>query len=122
MVVRGKYRDGQEWASQVRECVEGETTDVSATDLLTLMDNAGLTEVDLLKIDIEGAERVIFANECQAWLDRVHNLAIELHDEECTSIFFDALTSYSYDLSRSGELTICRNLRRKRAEVYQTNR
>jgi FkbM family methyltransferase len=121
MVVRGKYRDGQEWATQVRECVEGETADVSATDLLTLMDNAGLSEVDLLKIDIEGAERVIFRRGCEQWLDRVRNIAIELHDEECKSNFFNSLKAYSYDLSRSGELTICRNLRRKKADVDQTN-
>jgi FkbM family methyltransferase len=117
MVVRGKYRDGQEWATQVRECVEGETADVSATDLLSLMDNAGLSEVDLLKIDIEGAERVIFSHGCEQWLDRVRNIAIELHDEECRTNFFNRLKPYSYDLSRSGELTICRNLRSKRAEV-----
>ena len=39
------------------------------------------------------------------------NLVIELHDEECRRVFFQALSSYTYDLSESGELTICRNLR-----------
>jgi len=39
------------------------------------------------------------------------NLVIELHDGECRRVFFQALSSYTYDLSESGELTICRNLR-----------
>jgi FkbM family methyltransferase len=114
VVVRGRYRDGKEWANQVRECISGETADVTAIDLLSLMDKAGLNEVDLLKIDIEGAEQVIFTADCEPWLDRVRNIAIELHDSECRSVFFAALSQYDYDLFRSGELTICRNLTRKK--------
>ncbi len=112
-VIRGKYRDGQEWANQVRECCSGETPEVEATDLLSLMDKAGFDEVDLLKIDIEGAERVVFTGVCGKWLDRVRNIAIELHDNECKSAFFSALAGYRYDLYRSGELTVCLNLARK---------
>jgi len=87
VVVRGKYRDGREWANQVRECISGEIADVTAIDFLSLMDNAGLNEVDLLKIDIEGAERIVFTGDCEPWLDRVRNIAIELHDGECRSVF-----------------------------------
>jgi FkbM family methyltransferase len=114
VVVRGKYRDGREWANQVRECISGEIADVKAVDFLSLMDNAGLNEVDLLKIDIEGAERIVFTGDCEPWLDRVRNIVIELHDSECRSVFFAALSQYDYELSRSGELTICKNLTRKK--------
>jgi FkbM family methyltransferase len=114
VVVRGKYRDGREWASQVRECISGEIADVRGRDLLSLIDDAGLNEIDLLKVDIEGAERVVFKEDCEAWLRRVRNIAIELHDSECRSVFFAALSHYDYDLSRSGELTICKNLTHKK--------
>ena len=87
VVVRGQYGDGREWANQVRECISGEIADVTAVDLLSLMDDAGLNEVDLLKIDIEGAERVVFTEDYEPWLDRVRNIAIELHDRECRSVF-----------------------------------
>ena len=113
IVDRGKYGDGREWANQVRGCASGETADVMAIDLLSLMEKTGLSEVDILKVDIEGAERVIFTEGCELWLDRVRNIAIELHDSECESVFFAALSQYTYDVYRSGELTICRNLTRQ---------
>ena len=110
VAVRGTYRDGREWATQVRECLPGEAADVAGTDLLGLMERMGLHEVDLLKIDIEGAERVLFKEGGEPWLERVRNIAIELHDNESETIFFKALSHYRYDLCRFRELTICRDL------------
>ena len=34
--------------------------------------------IDLLKCDIEGSEAELFAD-CQAWINRVRNLVVELH-------------------------------------------
>lgn len=121
VVVRGKYLDGREWATQVRECTAGEEPDVFATDIMSLIKKAGVSGVDLLKIDIEGSERVLFADGCDEWLDQVRNIVIELHDEQCRSVFFHALSRYNYDLSRSGELIVCKNLNRKNPCVRETN-
>jgi FkbM family methyltransferase len=49
-----------------------------ALTLTTLMREYGIDTVDILKIDVEGAEREIFSS-CD-WVDRVKFLAIELHD------------------------------------------
>lgn len=49
-----------------------------ALTLTTLMREVGIDTVDILKIDVEGAEREIFTN-CD-WMDKVKLLAIELHD------------------------------------------
>lgn len=43
-----------------------------------LMDETGIKSIDLLKVDIEGAEKKVFEN-C-GWLKHVSVLAIELHD------------------------------------------
>jgi FkbM family methyltransferase len=51
-----------------------------AFTLTTLMREAGMETVDILKIDVEGAEREIFSS-CD-WMDKVRLLAIELHDRE----------------------------------------
>jgi len=51
-----------------------------AVTLTTLMREVGIEAVDILKIDVEGAEREIFSN-CD-WIDKVKLLAIELHDRE----------------------------------------
>ena len=112
-VHRGSFRDGREWTAQVREAsnVDGEIVD--ALNMVSLL---GLTPdgvVDLLKIDIERSELELFGFHPDRWLPKIRNIAIELHDEECTQVFFHALQGYSYDSSVCGELTICRNIRPK---------
>jgi len=84
---------------------------VQGWNLSSLIEMSGFSEVDLLKIDIEGAEEAIFSADVSGWLPRVRNLCIELHGEKCRKAFFGALTDYDFDHSISGELDICTNLR-----------
>jgi FkbM family methyltransferase len=51
---------------------------IRAITMHTLMKQTGLDSVELLKMDIEGAEVEAFAN-CD-WMDEVQAIAIELHD------------------------------------------
>jgi hypothetical protein len=44
-----------------------------------IMRDSGFNHADIVKIDIEGAECDVFAND-PTWLDRVSILTIELHD------------------------------------------
>ncbi len=108
--IRGAFRDGREWAHQVRECHPGESADVPAYSIATLMAENRLSQIDLLKIDIEASERFLFAKNL-AWLKSVRNIAIELHDPECERVFFEAMAPFTYRLVRSGELTVCQNIR-----------
>ena len=59
--------------------------------------------IDLLKIDIEGSENGLFSLGTERWLDRVRNLCIELHGEECERAFRSAMQGYRYEQARSGE-------------------
>jgi len=52
-----------------------------ALTLTTLMREVGIDTVDILKIDVEGAELEIFSS-CD-WMEKVRLLAIELHDRDC---------------------------------------
>ena len=99
----------------MRESTGHDTPDIDAWDVGTLIDMAGAERVDLLKVDIEGAELAVFGSAARQWLPRVRNICIELHDNECKRAFFSALADFYYDLGHSGELTICRNLRRRGA-------
>jgi len=110
---RGAWRDGREWSTQVKS-VGGEDTAsayVEGYDIPALIQMSGFAEIDLLKIDIEKSEIELFSRNTEQWLPRVRNICIELHGPDCEAVFFRALSEYSYDLSRSNELTICRNLR-----------
>ncbi len=57
-------------------------------------------EVDILKLDIEGAEREVFSADDLSWLKKVKLLIIELHDrykKDCTKTVFTALNQFDYD-------------------------
>jgi FkbM family methyltransferase len=111
---RGTFGDGCEWATQVRqsEGKEDQAT-VEGWDIPSLLDLAGSKQIDLLKVDIERSELDLFGGGSSSWLPQVRNICIELHGEDCKDVFLGALKDFEYDLGYSGELTICRNLRRK---------
>jgi hypothetical protein len=89
--------------------------EIEAWDVGTLIEMAGAQQVDLLKVDIERAELAVFGDTAKSWLPRIRNICIELHGPDCQEVFFQALKDFDYELSHSGELTVCRDLRLKRA-------
>ena len=106
-----QYRDGREWAVQVQPCQASQTPDFQGMSIPSLLMTFGLTRITLLKIDIEGAEAVVFSGNVD-WLDRDDAIAIELHDDSrfgsVSEIFHSAIRGRGFEISRSGELTICR--------------
>jgi FkbM family methyltransferase len=98
----------------VREARADEREDLMSIDIPTILDRFKLAAIDLLKIDIEGAESELFEEPlCHTWLPRVRNIAIELHNETAKSRFFAAMQQYRCETIESGELTICRNIASK---------
>jgi FkbM family methyltransferase len=109
-VVRGGFLDGQAWSFQVRPCLEYETPDLISTTMDQLIAMAGESRVDILKMDIEAAEKEVFRTDPGHWLGCVRHLAIELHDDEAEAIFKRATANFNCYLERSGDLTFCKNL------------
>jgi hypothetical protein len=105
--VRGDFRDGREWSIQVRECGPGEPGEVEAVSIPSLLRRAECDQIDLLKVDIEGAERLLFAEGCHDWLAQVGCLAVEVHDDECRAIVLRAVGWYSFDVSYSRGTLFC---------------
>jgi FkbM family methyltransferase len=100
-------------AVEVRECELGETPDLESIDIESLMTQSHLTSIDLLKMDIEGSERLVFSRGVEKWLPKVRNLVIELHGDACQKALFSALAEYDYETLTYGELTVCKRIRRK---------
>lgn len=68
-----------EWAMQMRDAADNGTVAVPGMTLPELLDRFGDDqEIDLLKCDIEGAERELFGD-CGKWIHRVRNILVELH-------------------------------------------
>jgi FkbM family methyltransferase len=110
-ILEAPYGDGREWAVQVRECKAGEAPEMQATDIGTLLRESGATKISILKIDVEGAEAVVFAKNCESWLPFTDNIVIELHDDssfgKASDIVFNTISSCKlFDISKSGELHV----------------
>ena len=78
------------------------------------MEAEGWTTVDLLKIDIEGAERELFEkSRSDDWIQKVRVFVIELHDwlkAGSSWAFFDAITNLQdIEVRISGENIIVIN-------------
>jgi FkbM family methyltransferase len=111
---RGTFGDGREWATEVKESQgNGDLAVVEGWDIPSLVRLTDKQQIDLLKVDIEGSEVQIFGANSSEWLPKVRNICIELHGRQCDEMFFSSLKDFEYELSHSGELTVCRNLRRK---------
>lgn len=66
------------WGGQVVAGAGGETVPCVTMD--TLIRRHGLDRIDILKVDIEGAEAEVFADRATGWLDRVGMVIVETHD------------------------------------------
>ena len=70
--------------------------------IATMIRDARFETVDLLKIDVEGAEVGLFAD-CQDWLPRVNAIAIEFHGESRRESGFDEIVGRSgFSISSGG--------------------
>lgn len=80
---------------------------ISIEDILALKD---IDYIDILKIDIESAEKEVFENISKELLNKVRVIIIELHDRmkrNCSKTFFDSIADYNYDLEFKGEYIVC---------------
>jgi len=99
---RGGTASSKQFIPLEKEKVSG---DIESITLDGLMSQFNLNRIDLLKIDIEGAEAEVF-REPGLWLSRTAAIVIELHDD---SMFgpakapFDRAVRAEFSLSQAGE-------------------
>ena len=108
--VYDKYDSGK-WAMVVEEDKEGSVDSISINSIL---ENYSLSRIDILKLDIETSEKLVFSKNFEDWLPKTKMIIIELHDwmeEGCSKPFFVAINKSikSYQYLSSGENTIIIN-------------
>jgi FkbM family methyltransferase len=70
---------------------------VCCMTLTSIMNKFDLDHIDLLKLDIEGAEKDVF-EACETWIDQVGIVTAELHDRicnGCSDAFYTAMADFS---------------------------
>jgi FkbM family methyltransferase len=108
IVERGEPGQVKEWAFTVRACREGEPKEIEGISLTDVVEDSPKKRIDLLKIDIEGGERELFAAGFEPWLSRTRTIVIETHGEECRDIFVRAVEPYGFKLEDVGYVMIAR--------------
>lgn len=94
------------WGLIVEETNEPNPNSFKAITIESILENSEFDEIDILKIDIEGAEKELFSFGYEKWLDKVKIIIIELHDRMklgCSHAFFKAISQYNFSLILRGE-------------------
>ncbi|HPF27733.1 MAG TPA: FkbM family methyltransferase [Steroidobacteraceae bacterium] len=107
------HYDSDTWGFRVSS--SGIGASVPAIDVPGLMQLFSIQRIDVLKVDIEGAEIEVLGNS-QGWLDCVGTLIIELHDRfrpGCWTALESALKNYSFRRGKSGESLIISHIERR---------
>ena len=91
----------------VRVASANEPSVVEGYTMTELLDYSGFDRVDLLKVDIEGAERELFSTQDLSWLARVGAIAIEFHeDSRNASGFDDKMTRNGFEICSENHHTV----------------
>jgi len=73
--------------------------EIEGMQVSTILDRHGIDHVDLLKMDIEGAEKQVFST-AAGWINRTGAIAAELHDRYvpgCSRTFFAAVSGMPHE-------------------------
>lgn len=99
----------EKWAFRVQQAAADASSRIQALSIPSILSLAGVDRVDILKLDIEGAERELFCRGSAQWIDRVGVIIIELHDwilPGCSEALSNATKGLKWIRSRIGENTI----------------
>jgi len=94
------------WAFRIRERPLPTGDAVRGISMMELLDEYDIADIDLLKIDIEGAEKEVFQAGCESWLERTRVLVAELHDwmrDGCATAFYRSTSQFPFKHLTSGE-------------------
>ena len=91
---------------QVRPATTAAINTLQAVSPHHIMHMRGWSAIDILKVDIEGAEHELFSSDTEKWLPHTRMLFVETHDRMrsgCTEALFRSLSAYHFDCTVFGE-------------------
>ena len=94
------------WAFRVKPATQSSPGALRGLSLGTLLKESGFTTIDILKLDVEGAEEEIFSHPDSEWLDHVNNLIIEVHGDSAHRAVMAAISGHSFSRAQIGEKLI----------------
>ena len=93
----------------IKEVAKGEKYDVESITIDEIMTTSKIETIDILKIDIEGAEKDLFEKNYENWLPKVKIIMVETHDRmipNCSYAVMKAVNEYNFILYTTTEGTL----------------
>ncbi len=90
----------------VEETEKENLESIKAFPIQELMDRKNWKQIDILKLDIEGAEYELFTKNYKSWIDKVNVLIFEVPDVDragATQVIFKALADLNFNTFHCGE-------------------
>lgn len=97
------------WGFSLLEVEDENSCDIKAITLSDVLEENQIETIDILKLDIEGAEKELFSFNYESWLEKVNILIIELHDryiEGCSKAVYQAMNNKDWKEFKKGEKVI----------------
>jgi len=94
---------------QIKEVNENENYDIESITLDSILSDNNWDTIDILKIDIEGAEIQLFEENYQNWLPKTKVIMIETHDRmlpKCSYTVMKTINEYNFILYTTTEGTL----------------
>ena len=107
----GKWGFMTQERGEEREVLGSSCHDVEAITIEKLMKEFQIDHIDILKVDIEGAEREVFADS-SAWIGKVDVLIIELHEHlksGCNRSFYRGTMGFDNEWKRGENVYLTRS-------------
>jgi FkbM family methyltransferase len=92
-----------DWGVQVGQSVPGASITVRGRSMGRLIDDLDLQRIDIVKIDIEGAEKELFEASDLAWLEVVNMIIVETHERFRPGAHDAVLRLLDLGFSRQGD-------------------
>lgn len=102
------YGDKRNWAFNVKPSLNASKETIKSITIKSILKDFSFKTIDILKLDIEGAEKTIFQDEddVRSWLPVCKIIAIEFHDADTEAKTITLLNKYNFETFKKGELTI----------------
>lgn len=120
LIIKRDFRDGDSWSIRVAPHSSNQNSNDTKIKCVTLQSIAkeySLPLIDILKMDIEGAEAELFKNSefINFLSERVRFCAIEFHEEVCSKSSLEAILNKNhFEIITDKETHFCINTRLKK--------
>lgn len=94
---------------QIKEVLENDQYDIESITLDEIIETKKWDTIDILKIDIEGAEKQLFESNYENWLPKTKVIMIETHDRmlpKCSYTVMKTINDYNFILYTTTEGTL----------------